>query len=119
MAETRARTLFDKVWDSHVVEKLPDGTCVLYIDRHLTHEVTSPQAFESLRLAGRKLRRPDLTLAVVDHNIPTSDRSAGISEPRRWRRTSSISTCHISRSTTRARASCISSGRSRVSACPA
>jgi len=73
--------LFDKVWDSHVVEKLPDGTCVLYIDRHLTHEVTSPQAFEGLRMAGRKVRRPDLTIAVVDHNIPTSDRSAGIAEP--------------------------------------
>ncbi len=81
MAGTSPRTLFDKVWDSHVVEKLPDGTCVLYIDRHLTHEVTSPQAFEGLRLAGRKVRRPDLTIAVVDHNIPTSDRSAGISEP--------------------------------------
>ena len=75
------RTLFDKVWDAHVVERLPDGTCVLYIDRHLTHEVTSPQAFESLRLAGRRVRRPDATLAVVDHNIPTSDRSAGIAEP--------------------------------------
>ena len=81
MAGTSPRTLFDKVWDSHVVEKLPDGTCVLYIDRHLTHEVTSPQAFEGLRLAGRKVRRPDLTIAVVDHNIPTSDRSAGIAEP--------------------------------------
>jgi 3-isopropylmalate/(R)-2-methylmalate dehydratase large subunit len=81
MAETAPRTLFDKVWDSHVVEQLPDGTCVLYIDRHLTHEVTSPQAFESLRLAGRKVRRPDATLAVVDHNIPTSDRSKGIEEP--------------------------------------
>jgi len=65
------RTLFDKIWDSHVVERLPDGTCILYIDRHLLHEVTSPQAFEGLRLAGRKLRRPDLTIAVADHNIPT------------------------------------------------
>jgi 3-isopropylmalate/(R)-2-methylmalate dehydratase large subunit len=81
MAATTPRTLFDKVWDSHVVERLPDGTCILYIDRHLTHEVTSPQAFESLRLAGRKVHRPDATLAVVDHNIPTSDRSAGIAEP--------------------------------------
>ena len=76
-----ARTLFDKVWDSHVVEQLEDGTCVLYIDRHLVHEVTSPQAFEGLRLAGRRLRRPDATIAVVDHNIPTSDRSQGIAEP--------------------------------------
>src|ERR1700685_987114 len=65
------RTLFDKIGDSHVVERLPDGTCILYIDRHLLHEVTSPQAFEGLRLAGRKLRRPDLTIAVADHNIPT------------------------------------------------
>jgi len=75
-----ARTLFDKVWDAHVVERLPDGTCVLYIDRHLLHEVTSPQAFEGLRMAGRKLRRPDLHIAVVDHNIPTSDRRLGITE---------------------------------------
>jgi 3-isopropylmalate/(R)-2-methylmalate dehydratase large subunit len=71
MSATRPRTLFDKIWDSHVVERLPDGTCILYIDRHLLHEVTSPQAFEGLRLAGRKLRRPDLTIAVADHNIPT------------------------------------------------
>src|ERR1700744_1622263 len=71
MSEAKPRTLFDKIWDSHVVEKLPDGTCILYIDRHLLHEVTSPQAFEGLRLAGRKLRRPDLTIAVADHNIPT------------------------------------------------
>ena len=75
------RTLFDKIWDSHVVEKLPDGTCILYIDRHLVHEVTSPQAFEGLRLARRKLHRTDATIAVVDHNIPTSDRRAGIAEP--------------------------------------
>ena len=76
----KPRTLFDKVWDSHVVETLPDGTCVLYIDRHLLHEVTSPQAFEGLRLAGRRLRRPDATIAVVDHNVPTTDRSLGIAE---------------------------------------
>jgi len=81
MAGTSPRTLFEKVWDSHVVEKLPDGTCVLYIDRHLTHEVTSPQAFEGLRMAGRKVRRPDLTIAVADHNVPTSDRSVAIEEP--------------------------------------
>ncbi|HLJ06158.1 MAG TPA: aconitase family protein, partial [Acetobacteraceae bacterium] len=71
MSEAKPRTLFDKIWDSHVVEKLPDGTCILYIDRHLLHEVTSPQAFEGLRAAGRKLRRPDMTIAVADHNIPT------------------------------------------------
>ncbi len=75
------RTLFDKVWDAHVVDRLEDGTCVLYIDRHLVHEVTSPQAFEGLRLSGRKVRRPDATVAVVDHNVPTSDRRAGIAEP--------------------------------------
>ena len=75
------RTLFDKVWNAHVVERLPDGTCVLYIDRHLVHEVTSPQAFEGLRLAGRPVRRPDATVAVADHNVPTSDRSLPIEEP--------------------------------------
>jgi len=80
MAEN-PRTLFDKVWESRVVERLEDGTCVLYIDRHLVHEVTSPQAFEGLRLAGRAVRRPDATIAVVDHNIQTSDRSQGIADP--------------------------------------
>ena len=75
------RTLFDKIWDAHVVDRLEDGTCVLYIDRHLVHEVTSPQAFEGLRLAGRGVRRPDATIAVVDHNVPTSDRRSGIAEP--------------------------------------
>jgi 3-isopropylmalate/(R)-2-methylmalate dehydratase large subunit len=77
----RPRTLFDKIWDGHVVHRQPDGTCVLYIDRHLVHEVTSPQAFEGLRAAGRKVRRPDLTLAVADHNVPTTDRSKGIDDP--------------------------------------
>jgi 3-isopropylmalate/(R)-2-methylmalate dehydratase large subunit len=76
-----ARTLFDKIWDAHVVERMEDGTCVLYIDRHLVHEVTSPQAFEGLRLAGRKVRRADATIAVADHNVPTEDRSQGIAEP--------------------------------------
>ena len=66
------RTLFDKVWDSHVVDEQDDGTCLIYIDRHLVHEVTSPQAFEGLRAAGRKLRKPLGTLAVADHNIPVS-----------------------------------------------
>src|SRR5688572_1101216 len=77
---TKPRTLFEKIWDSHVVHRQEDGTCVLYIDRHLVHEVTSPQAFEGLRAAGRKVRRPDATLAVADHNVPTSDRSEGIKE---------------------------------------
>ncbi|MDR3521239.1 MAG: 3-isopropylmalate dehydratase large subunit [Acidocella sp.] len=76
-----SRTLFDKIWDAHVVDRMGDGTCVLYIDRHLVHEVTSPQAFEGLRLAGRKVRRVDATIAVVDHNIPTEDRRSGINEP--------------------------------------
>jgi 3-isopropylmalate/(R)-2-methylmalate dehydratase large subunit len=76
------RTLFDKIWDAHVVDRLEDGTCVLYIDRHLVHEVTSPQAFEGLRMAGRKVRRVDATIAVVDHNVPTdADRLKGINEP--------------------------------------
>jgi 3-isopropylmalate/(R)-2-methylmalate dehydratase large subunit len=76
-----SRTLFDKIWDAHVVDRMDDGTCVLYIDRHLVHEVTSPQAFEGLRLAGRKVRRIDETIAVADHNVPTEDRSLGIAEP--------------------------------------
>jgi 3-isopropylmalate/(R)-2-methylmalate dehydratase large subunit len=76
------RTLFDKIWDAHVVDRMGDGTCVLYIDRHLVHEVTSPQAFEGLRMAGRAVRRVDATIAVVDHNIPTdADRNKGINEP--------------------------------------
>src|SRR5215471_2589086 len=75
------RTLFDKIWDAHVVDRQTDGTCLLYIDRHLVHEVTSPQAFEGLRVAKRKVRRPDATIAVADHNLPTTDRSRGISEP--------------------------------------
>jgi 3-isopropylmalate/(R)-2-methylmalate dehydratase large subunit len=69
-----ARTLYEKIWDAHVVEQRPDGTCLIYIDRHLVHEVTSPQAFEGLRAAGRGVRRPDLTLAVADHNLPTTPR---------------------------------------------
>jgi 3-isopropylmalate/(R)-2-methylmalate dehydratase large subunit len=77
----KPRTLFDKIWDAHVVHRQDDGTCVLYIDRHLVHEVTSPQAFEGLRMAGRKVRRPDLTVAVADHNVPTTDRSKGIEDP--------------------------------------
>ena len=75
------RTLFDKIWDSHVIAPAGEGTYLLYIDLHLIHEVTTPQAFEGLKLAGRKVRRPDATIAVSDHNIPTSNRSAGIDEP--------------------------------------
>jgi 3-isopropylmalate/(R)-2-methylmalate dehydratase large subunit len=74
------RTLYDKIWDDHLVDEAADGTCLLYIDRHLVHEVTSPQAFEGLRMTGRKVRQPSKTLAVVDHNVPTSDRSKGIDD---------------------------------------
>src|SRR5450755_3883448 len=77
----KPRTLYDKIWDDHMVDEQPDGTCLLYIDRHLVHEVTSPQAFEVLRLSGRKVRAPEKTLAVVDHNIQTTDRSKGIADP--------------------------------------
>ena len=73
---SKPRTLYEKIWDAHVVERREDRTCLIYIDRHLVHEVTSPQAFEALRLAGRKVRRPDLTLAVPDHNLPTTPRLA-------------------------------------------
>lgn len=71
---SRPLTLYEKIWNAHVVERRDDGTCLIYIDRHLVHEVTSPQAFEGLRAAGRKVRRPDLTLAVPDHNLPTTAR---------------------------------------------
>jgi 3-isopropylmalate/(R)-2-methylmalate dehydratase large subunit len=71
---SKPRTLYDKIWDDHLVDEQPDGTCLIYIDRHLVHEVTSPQAFEGLRLSGRKVRAPDKTLCVVDHNVPTTDR---------------------------------------------
>ena len=74
------RTLFEKIWDSHLVNVQDDGTCLIYIDRHLIHEVTSPQAFDGLQAAGRKVRRPDLTLAVVDHDVPTTDRSKPIED---------------------------------------
>ena len=76
----KPRTLFEKIWDAHVVDRQDDGTCVIYIDRHLVHEVTSPQAFEGLRMAGRPVRRPDATVAVADHNTPTTDFSQGIED---------------------------------------
>jgi 3-isopropylmalate/(R)-2-methylmalate dehydratase large subunit len=75
------RTLYDKIWDDHVVDVQPDGTALLYIDRHLVHEVTSPQAFEGLRTTGRTVRAPQRTLAVVDHNVPTTDRSLPNEDP--------------------------------------
>ena len=74
------KTLYDKIWDDHLVHQDSDGTAILYVDRHLVHEVTSPQAFEGLRIQGRKVRKPELTLAVPDHNVPTTDRSKGIAD---------------------------------------
>jgi 3-isopropylmalate/(R)-2-methylmalate dehydratase large subunit len=75
------KTLYDKIWDAHLVHEAPGESAVIYVDRHLVHEVTSPQAFEGLRMAGRKLRRPDLTLAVADHNVPTKNRAGGNADP--------------------------------------
>jgi 3-isopropylmalate/(R)-2-methylmalate dehydratase large subunit len=78
---SKPRTLFDKIWESHVVDKQDENTSLIYIDRHIVHEVTSPQAFEGLRASGRKVRRPESILAVADHNVPTTDRSGGITDP--------------------------------------
>lgn len=78
---SKPRTLFEKIWDDHLVSQAEDGTCLLYIDRHLVHEVTSPQAFEGLRMSNRAVRRKDATLAVADHNIPTTGREKGITNP--------------------------------------
>src|ERR1051325_134944 len=77
---SKPTTLYDKIWNDHLVHEADDGTCLIYIDRHLVHEVTSPQAFEGLRNSGRKVHRPHATLAVADHNVPTTDRSKGITE---------------------------------------
>src|SRR5262245_26831891 len=76
-----AKTLYDKIWEQHVVHSFDDGTSLLYIDRHMVHEVTSPQAFEGLELARRKLHRPNSILATVDHNVPTMNRKKGIDDP--------------------------------------
>src|SRR3954452_8914169 len=76
-----SKTLFQKLWEQHVVHQDADGRTLLYIDLHLVHEVTSPQAFEGLRLAGRTVRRPDRTFATMDHNVPTTDRSLPIVDP--------------------------------------
>jgi 3-isopropylmalate/(R)-2-methylmalate dehydratase large subunit len=80
-ASQKPQTLYDKIWKDHLVDMRDDGTGLLYIDRHLVHEVTSPQAFEGLRMTNRKVRAPERTLAVVDHNVPTTDRSGGIDDP--------------------------------------
>ena len=120
------KTLYDKIWDAHLVHEAPGETPVLYIDRHLVHEVTSPQAFEGLRTAGRKVRRPELTLAVADHNVPTKDRDQGIADPESARadrdpgkQRARIRRRIFRRWTISARASCISSGRSRAGPCRA
>src|SRR5487761_335237 len=81
MSDKKPTTLYDKIWNDHLVHEADDGTCLLYIDRHLVHEVTSPQAFEGLRATGRKVHAPEKTLAVVDHNVPTSDRSKPNPDP--------------------------------------
>src|SRR6202161_1701924 len=78
---SKPTTLYDKIWNDHLVHEADDGTCLLYVDRHLVHEVTSPQAFEGLRNTGRKVRAPEKTLAVVDHNVPTTDRSKPNPDP--------------------------------------
>jgi 3-isopropylmalate/(R)-2-methylmalate dehydratase large subunit len=77
----KPRTLYDKIWEDHLVDEQPDGTCLIYVDRHLVHEVTSPQAFEGLRLSGRKVRAPEKTLCVVDHNVPTTNRNLPNPDP--------------------------------------
>src|SRR5580700_1411232 len=81
MSDKKPTTLYDKIWNDHLVHEADDGTCLLYIDRHLVHEVTSPQAFEGLRATGRKVHAPEKTLAVVDHNIPTTDRTKPNPDP--------------------------------------
>ena len=107
-----------------MVHPAPDGTCLLYIDRHLVHEVTSPQAFEGLRMTGRKVRSPEKTLAVVDHNVPTTDRS-DIDDPKSALQVQPLpgtprnSASNISASSITARASSISSGPSKASRFPA
>ena len=105
------KTLFEKIWDSHLVDVAEDGTSLLYIDRHLVHEVTSPQAFEGLRLSGRKVLRPEATLAVPDHNVPTTDRSKPIEDEtsriqvETWRRTAASSASRCSACATSGKAS--------------
>src|SRR5579871_2408885 len=81
MNRRNGQTLYDKIWESHLVHEAPGEASVIYVDRHLVHEVTSAQAFEGLRESHRKVRRPELTLAVADHNVPTTDRKRGISDP--------------------------------------
>ena len=124
---SKPTTLYDKIWDDHLVHDSRDGTCLLYIDRHLVHEVTSPQAFEGLRMTGRKVRAPEKTLAVVDHNVPTTDRTQAESPIRRASHAGRALAENATRfrhrvlttSSTSARASSTSSAPSRASRCPA
>ena len=113
MSSTPARTLSEKVWDHHVVHHDEGEPDLLYIDLHLVHEVTSPQAFDGLRLAGRPVRRPDLTVATMDHNVPTEDIHQPVADPdlgasrwRCWRRTAPSSASASTPWARRARASC-------------
>jgi 3-isopropylmalate/(R)-2-methylmalate dehydratase large subunit len=122
---TKARTLYDKIWDDHLVQNNEDGTSLLYIDRHLVHEVTSPQAFEGLRMNNRKVRHPERTLAVVDHNVPTTDRSLPNPDPESaiqiaaLAENTRISASNISTPSISARASCTLSAPNRALPCPA
>ena len=120
-------TLYDKIWNDHLVHEAEDGTCLLYIDRHLVHEVTSPQAFEGLRTSGRKVHAPEKTLAVVDHNVPTTEplefaesrTPKAPSRLKRWPTTRESSASNILMSSTSAKASSTSSVPSKALRCPA
>jgi 3-isopropylmalate/(R)-2-methylmalate dehydratase large subunit len=121
------KTLYDKIWDAHLVHEAEDGTCLLYIDRHLVHEVTSPQAFEGLRMAGRKVRAPEKTIAVPDHNVPTTpdrDNPDQMTEDSRIQvealdKNAKDFGIHYYPVTTCGRASCISSAPNRAGPCRA
>jgi 3-isopropylmalate/(R)-2-methylmalate dehydratase large subunit len=114
------QTLYDKIWRDHLVDEAPDGTCLLYVDRHLVHEVDSPQAFASLRRAGLPVKAPEKTLLVVDHNVPTSDRSKPNPDPASAAQIAILprkprcSASNITMSWTDVRASVTSSAPSRV-----
>lgn len=121
-----AQTLYDKLWNSHVVREEEDGTVLLYIDRHLVHEVTSPQAFEGLKMAGRKLWRIDSVVSTADHNTPTGDWDKGIQDPISKLQVDTLdktskSSAHspTSRSWTKVKASFMSWDRSKAQPCPA
>src|SRR5579864_6880674 len=110
---SKPRTIIEKLWDAHVVHEQPGAPTLLYIDLHLVHEVTSPQAFQGLRERGLKVRRPDLTVATADHSIPTTDPSLPINS-HSWKKTVVISEFHATEFTATSRESCTSSARSWV-----